>query len=260
MNAEPSAIRILPLEGLPEVAAGADLVPLLLRSLELSGIALEPGDVLVLCQKIVSKSEGRIVARDAVEVTEKARALAERLGKDPVKVAVILSESRRVVRAEWPVGKPEGVLICEHRQGFVCANAGVDESNAGGRDLFVLLPEDADASAERIRADLARAAGVAPGIVITDSFGRPWRLGIVNVAIGAAGLPVLVDVRGCEDPDGRKLNASVLAVADEVAAAAGLVMGKLERVPAALVRGMRQNGRPGCARDMIRAEKEDVFR
>lgn len=255
-----STVQIIPVPGLPEVHAGADLAGLVVEALRAASLTLRTGDILVVAQKIVSKSEGLRVRIADVTPSEEARALASRLGKDPRKVAVILGESRRVVKAEWPEGKPEGVLVCEHRSGCVSANAGVDESNTGEPGTVLLLPRDPDASATRLADGVARLAGTRPAVVITDSFGRPWRLGIVNVAIGIDGIPAMLDVRGRFDREGRVLTASVLAVADEVAAAAGLVMGKTAGVPVVLVRGLRFEAPAGRASDLARSAKEDLFR
>ena len=226
-------VELHPLEGLPEVRSGDDLVALLAAPLR--GVGVRPGDVVVVTQKIVSKAEGRVVAaRDRAEGIE-----------------------RETVRA---VARRDDLVIVETRHGFVCANAGVDASNV--EEGFVsLLPDDPDASAERIRAGLEAELGVSPlGAVVTDTFGRPWREGLVNVAIGCAGIPAIVDLRGTPDQFGRELEATVIAFADEVAAASGLVIGKATGVPAALVRGLDISGTPGRGRDLIRDPSEDLFR
>ena len=220
---------------------------------------MEPvaGDVVAVAQKAVSKAEGRVRELDDVAPGPEARRLAERLGKDPRLVELILSESRAVVRAE------RDLLIVETRSGWICANAGIDASNMPGTDRVTLLPEDADASARHIRAQLGAAAGVRPGVVISDSFGRPWRLGQVDVAIGCAGMAPLDDWRGRTDHEGRELDATVIAIADQVAAAADLVRGKDTGVPACLVRGLERfvsaEDGPG-ARAIQRPEAEDLFR
>lgn len=251
---ESRTVSLVGLPGIPEVRPGDDLAALLAEALRAAGIALRDGDVLAVCHKVVSKAEGRVIALDSIEPSARARDVAARVKKDARKVEAILRESRRIV-AERPA-RPgrEGLLVCEHRLGLVSANAGVDESNAGGPGLVVLLPENPDASAARLR----DALGVP--VVVTDSFGRPWRRGVVNVAIGAAGLPVLVDVRGVPDDDGRPLAATLLSPADEIAAAAGLVMRKTERTPAVLVRGAEYDAPPGRAADLVRPAEEDVFR
>ena len=247
------SISIHPIEGLPEITAGMALAPLLGQGIRRQGLGLEPADVLVITQKIVSKAEGRIVALGSIRAGDRARETAARIGFDPRHVEVILSESVRVVR-EAP-----HVLITETRHGFVCANAGVDRSNAGGRELLVLLPEDSDASARRLRSALYDQLGVAPGVVISDSFGRAWREGQVNVAIGCAGVQAMRDYRGGKDADGYELQGTMLGVADELASAAELVMGKLDRVPAALIRGAGVEGE-GDARILLRDPAIDLFR
>ncbi len=254
------ALSIDPIAGLPEFSAGMSVPAILARRVRESGGTIGQGDIVVIAQKIVSKSEGRVVVLADVLPSERALELAARLGKNPAKVELILRESRRILVAEWPEGKPEGVLICEHRCGFICANAGVDESNAGGEGLAVLLPENPDGSAERIRRGLEEEFEPGIGVIIADTFGRPWRLGLVNVAIGVSGMPAAVDLRGSRDADGRLLTGSVIALADEVAAAAGLAMGKSDSLPAVIVRGVQWTGATGCARELIRPEKEDLFR
>ncbi|HKW69922.1 MAG TPA: coenzyme F420-0:L-glutamate ligase [Candidatus Dormibacteraeota bacterium] len=242
-------LELIGVEGLPEVRSGDDLAGLIAAHAR-----FEPGDVLVVAQKVVSKSEGRIVELSAVTAGEEAKRIAPRLiaKPDPRMVQVVLDESVRVLRSER-------VLITETRHGFVCANSGVDHSNVGGRDTLTLLPVDPDASAARLRARINELCGVEIGVIVSDTFGRPWRLGIVNVALGVAGLPALVDLRGSPDDDGRPLRATVLAVADEIAAAAGPVMGKTDRTPAVTVRGLELKGN-GSGRDLIRPPAEDLFR
>ena len=243
--------------GLPVVRAGDDLAALLLAGLERAGLALAAGDVVVVAQKVVSKSEGRMV--DLATVTPSARALE--LGaivqKDPRLVELVLGESRRVVRTA------KDVLIVEHRLGFVMANAGIDQSNVaapGGGEFALLLPEDPDGSARRLRAALAERTGVAVGIVISDSFGRPWRVGTVGVAIGAAGLRSVLDLRGQPDLFGRQLKVTVVGHGDEIAAAASLVMGQAaEACPMVLIRGLDAGGDiPAAA--LRRPPGEDLFR
>jgi coenzyme F420-0:L-glutamate ligase/coenzyme F420-1:gamma-L-glutamate ligase len=246
-------VSIYPVPGLPEISRGAALAPLIVDSIERLGLSLEAGDVVVVTQKIVSKAEGRV--RSLVDVQPSARAteIGHRIGFDPRHVEVILDESVRVVR-EAP-----RVLITETRHGFVCANAGVDRSNAGGQDLVVLLPEHPDESAGRLRGDIKEIAGAVVGVVISDSFGRPWREGQVNVAIGAAGVVALRDYRGEQDPAGYQLQGTELGVVDELASAAELVMGKLDRVPVALIRGARVAGE-SSVRELLRNPATDLFR
>ena len=242
-------IEILGVDGMPEVNIGDDLGQLIT-----SRAKLEPGDVVVVAQKVVSKSEGRL--RDLATVIPGAEALriAAQLiaAQDPRVVQVILDESVRVVRAER-------VLITETRHGFVCANGGVDHSNIPGSEIVTLLPEDPDASSERLRTRIRALSGVEVGVIISDTFGRPWRMGIVNVALGVAGLPALVDLRGGTDDVGKELHATVLAVADDIASAAGLVMGKTDRMPVVIVRSLELDGN-GRGKDLIRPANEDLFR
>lgn len=239
-------LRVIPLAGMPEVAPDDDLAELVAGA-----AALEDGDVVVLAQKIVSKAEGRVVRLDEVEPSERARELAG--DEDPRRTEVILREAARVVRSRPPL------VIAETRHGFVCASAGVDASNAPEWGTLVLLPEDPDASAERIRARLRELTGRDVAVLVTDSFGRPWRQGTTDVAIGASGLRVLIDLRGVRDRVGYELHATTIAVADEIAGAAELVMGKTDGVPGAIVRGLSLGGE-GRARDLLMPPKRDLFR
>jgi coenzyme F420-0:L-glutamate ligase / coenzyme F420-1:gamma-L-glutamate ligase len=242
-------LELIGVDGLPEVNGGDDLAELIAARIELVA-----GDVVVIAQKVVSKSEGRVRHLADVTASDEAIRLAPHLvaQPDPRLVQVVLDESVRVLRSER-------VLITETRQGYVCANSGVDHSNIPGSDVVTLLPDDPDASAEHLRDRLREIGGVAVGVIVSDTFGRPWRLGIVNVALGVAGLPALVDMRGRTDDAGKQLHATVLAVADEVAAAAGLVMGKTRRTPVVVVRGLETEGK-GRGRDLIRPASEDLFR
>ncbi len=240
-------IEIIPVPGLPEIEAGADLSAMIADATE-----LRSGDVVCVAHKVVSKAEGRVVSLADVEPSPRARELAGEDG-DPRKTEVILGESARIVRSRPPL------VVAETRHGFVCASAGVDASNAPQPDSVVLLPEDPDASAARLRAALERRAGVSLGVVVTDTFGRPWRRGLANVAIGAAGIDVLRDLRGEHDPAGYELRVTLIAVADEIAAAAELVMGKTDRVPVAVVRGLDAAG-DGSARDLVMPAELDLFR
>jgi len=246
-------VSIYPVRGLPEIGRGAPLAALILDGIKQAGMSLEAGDVVIITQKVVSKAEGRVRRLDEVQPSERAREIASRIAYDARHVELILSESVRVVR-EAP-----RVLITETRQGFVCANAGVDRSNTGGAELAVLLPERPDESARQLRDALVAASGADVGVVISDSFGRPWREGQVNVAIGAAGVRALRDYRGERDPDGYELQGTELGVVDELAAAAELVMGKLDRVPVALIRGASVSGK-GRVRDLLRDPATDLFR
>jgi coenzyme F420-0:L-glutamate ligase/coenzyme F420-1:gamma-L-glutamate ligase len=242
-------LEILGVDGMPEVNPGDDLGELIN-----SRAKLEPGDIVVVAQKVVSKSEGRMRNLATVIPSDEAVRLSAQLiaTQDPRVVQVILDESVRVVRAER-------VLITETRHGYVCANSGVDHSNIPGSDIVSLLPEDPDASAEQLRARIGVLSGVEVGVIVSDTFGRPWRMGIVNVALGVAGLPALVDLRGRIDDAGKELHATVLAIADDAASAAGLVMGKTDRTPVVIVRGLQLEG-SGHGRDLIRPANEDLFR
>ena len=239
--------------GLPEVRPGDDLGALLADA----AAPLGDGDVLVVAHKVVSKAEGRVVALDDVTPGDDARVLAAQHGKDPRHVQVVLDETAELVRAH------AGVLVCRTRHGYVCANAGVDASNTARPGELVLLPEDPDASARALRARLRAVAGAAPAVLITDSFGRAWRHGQCDVAIGVAGLAPLEDWRGRADAAGRKLKATWIAVADQAAAAADLVRGKDTREPAVVVRGLERHvtaeDGPGAAA-LVRPVGEDLFR
>jgi coenzyme F420-0:L-glutamate ligase / coenzyme F420-1:gamma-L-glutamate ligase len=244
-----SRFELIGVDGLPEVAAGDDLGQLIGAR-----IGLVSGDIVVVAQKVVSKAEGRTRQLASVTASKKAIRLAPHLvaQPDPRFVQVVLDESVRILRTER-------VLITQTHHGFVCANSGVDNSNIPGSDVVTLLPVDPDASAGRLRDRLREVAGVTVGVIVSDTFGRPWRLGIVNVALGVAGMPALVDMRGRVDDAGKELHATVLAVADEVAAAAGLVMGKTRRTPVVVVRGLELDG-SGSGRELIRPPEEDLFR
>ena len=241
--------ELIGVDGLPEVNAGDDLAELIGAR-----VTLMDGDLVIVAQKVVSKAEGRTRDLSTVTASDEAVRLAPGLvaEPDPRFVQVVLDESVRVLRSER-------VLITETRQGYVCANSGVDHSNIPGSEVVTLLPVDPDASAGRLRDRLREVTGVAAGVIVSDTFGRPWRLGIVNVALGVAGMPALIDLRGGIDDAGKELHATVLAVADEVAAAAGLVMGKTRRTPVVVVRGLELEGN-GSGRDLIRPAAEDLFR
>ena len=239
-------ISILPVEGLPEIGEGDDLAALIAQRAELAD-----GDVLVIAQKVVSKAEARVVRLDEVEPSEQARELAGT--GDPRQFEVILRESVRLVRVRPPL------VIAETRHGFVCASAGVDASNAAEPGSVVLLPEDPDGSAARLREGLRELIGADIGVIVSDSFGRPWRQGTTDVAIGLAGVKPLLDLKGVRDPMGYELHATVIAVADELAGAAELVLGKTDRVPAAVIRGVDARGE-GSARDLVMPPERDLFR
>jgi coenzyme F420-0:L-glutamate ligase/coenzyme F420-1:gamma-L-glutamate ligase len=250
----PARIEIIPLRSLPEVRRGDDVASLVVEAASREQISLQSGDICVLAQKIVSKAEGSLASLREITPSPLARAWAKVRREDPRFIEVVLRESKRVVRMT------ERALIVETRHGFVCANAGVDRSNIPGREWVSCLPADPDASARRFVRKLRQLTGVSVGAIVSDTFGRAWRLGQVNVAIGAAGIEVIRDLRGSRDRHGHRLRATMLAVADELAAAAGLVMGKIERVPAVIVRGYGSPGKRGSARELIRPPGEDLFR
>ena len=231
---------------------GDDVAALIADAAGAGGLA--SGDIVVVTQKIVSKAEGRLVDLATVEPSAFARQVAAAHGKDPRHVEVVLRESRRIVKMD------RGVLISETHHGFVCANAGVDASNVPGEHTLALLPVDPDASAERIRQGLLARLGAVVGVIISDTFGRVWRMGQTNVAIGVAGLQPLVSYVGQRDPYGYDLRVTQLAAADEIAAAAELVMGKTDAVPVAVVRGLAHLLGPGAARDLVRPPETDLFR
>jgi coenzyme F420-0:L-glutamate ligase/coenzyme F420-1:gamma-L-glutamate ligase len=245
------------LTGIPEVRPGDDLAVLLEQSLNAQDLPLRDGDALVLCQKIVSKSEGRIVALDQVQPSARALELAQRCGKEPALVELVLRESTQVLRCV-----PD-VLIVRHRLGFVVANAAIDQSNVvDGESHALLLPVDPDASAQRLRRDLQTRLGVNVAVLINDSFGRAWREGVTGTCIGCAGFHPLADRRGQRDRQGRVLKVTQVAAADELAAAASLLMGQgSEGIPAILVRGLSPNHlqAPGSARQLVRLAERDLF-
>ena len=239
-------IQIVPVAGIPELREGDDLGALIAERID-----LEDGDIVVVAQKAVSKIEGRVVRLDDVEPSDRARELAG--GEDPRRLEVILREAKRIVRTRPPL------VIAETPHGFVCASAGVDASNTPEAGMLVLLPLDPDASAERLRGRLRELTGRDVGVLVTDSFGRPWRQGTTDVAIGAAGVHVLLDLKGRRDRTGYELHATTIAVADELAGAAELAMGKLDGIPAAVVRGVDAAG-AGRARDLVMPTERDLFR
>lgn len=247
-----TSLELLAIEGIPAVTPGDDLARLVLDAARAGGLRLADG-VLVVCQKIVSKAEGRVVRLADVEPSDEARRIAAEDAKDPRHVEVVLRETARVVRHR------NGVWIAETRHGFVCANAGVDLSNAAAADTAVLLPEDPDASARALRAAL-EAGGAGPlAVVVSDTFGRPWREGLVDVALGCAGIAPIEDLRGGNDWTGRPLEVTATATADQLAAAAGLLMRKDAGVPAVWIRGVAPRG-DGRVRDTLRDPASDLFR
>jgi coenzyme F420-0:L-glutamate ligase/coenzyme F420-1:gamma-L-glutamate ligase len=243
-------LEILPVEGIPEIQPGDDLPELIGQAAE----DLRAEDILVVTHKIVSKAEGRLVDLRAIEPSALAKSFAARYERDPRQIEVVLRESRRIVRMD------RGLIIAETHHGLVCANAGVDGSNVPGDDMVCLLPVDPDASTARLREALMARTGSDLAVIISDSFGRPWREGITNVAIGVSGMDPLADYRGQRDPHGYPLEASVLAVADELAAAAELVMGKTAGIPVAIVRGYPFERGSGSGRDLLMPPERDLFR
>ena len=243
-------LRVVPLRGIPELDDGDDLGALLADAAGRAG-GFENGDVLVVAQKAVSKVEGRVVELTGIEPSDRARELAGYA--DPRRAEVILREAREIVRARPPL------VIAETRHGFVCASAGVDASNAKGPDTVILLPVDPDGSAARLRGALRQRTGVEVGVVVSDSFGRAWRRGTTDVALGVAGIAAIVDLAGERDSAGYELHATEIAVADEIASAAQLVMGKTDGIPAAFVRGLQLQG-DGRGSDLVMPRERDLFR
>jgi len=249
-----SRLEIIALDGIPEVKPGDDLSRLIADALEASHLRLADGDVLVVTQKVVSKAEGRLVELASVTPSELASEWAARWDRDPRQVELVLRESAAIVRMA-----PGGLIISRTRHGLVCANAGVDVSNVGGGEVASLLPLDPDASARRIRDGLVTATGASPAVIVSDSFGRPWRNGIVNVAIGSAGIEALVDLRGRPDAAGREMKATVIAVADELASAADLAGGKVEQRPVVVVRGYGWRPSLAGASVLVMEAERDLF-
>jgi len=246
-------LHVFSVAGIPDVQAGDDLARLIRDALGRSGRTVDAGDVLVVAQKIVSKAEGAMVRLADVEPSSIARRWAERYGKDARVIEVVLGQAARIVRME------RGIIIAETRHGFICANAGVDASNVDA-GFVTLLPEDPDASAARLRESLEAAFGRPLGVIVSDTFGRPWREGAVNVALGVDGLQPLLDWRGRPDQYGRRLQTTVIAIADEIASAAELVTGKACRTPVAIVRGAAEWCGQGSGNALRRHASADLFR
>ena len=249
----PPRVTITGLDGIPEVQPGADVAALILEAVAASGETLQDGDLLVVTHKIVSKAEGQLIDLRTITPSDLARRHAEKWDKDARQTEVVLREAARIVRME------RGLIIAETRHGFICANAAVDNSNVQP-DFVCLLPEDADASAARIREGIRERTGLDIPVIVSDSFGRPWRYGIVNVAIGVAGLNPLADYRGQQDTFGQTMHASILAVADELASAAELVAYKFDSRPVALIRGYEFTRAEGTYRDLLMDPARDLFR
>ena len=248
-------LTILPVKGIPDIKKGDDLGRLIAGRVEDQGDEFQQGDITVISQKIVSKAEGRLLPLSKIIPSDFAKTIANETGKDPRQVEVVLRESKKIIRMRG------GHLITETSHGFICANAGVDQSNVGTkRDSVTLLPRDSDASADRIRKTIHQTTGKDVPVIITDTFGRAWRMGQVNFAIGISGMKPIQDYRGTKDMYRRTLQVTEIAVADELAGAAELVMNKADRVPVAIVRGYKAPRGRGRVRDLIRPEEFDLFR
>ena len=246
-------IELIGLEGIGEVGKGDSVGALIGDACSRQNISLLDDDVLVVAQKIISKAEGRVISLDDVQPSARAIELASQLDKEPALVEVILRESRGIIRMGGRA------LIVETHHGFICANAGVDQSNVG-KNRVALLPKDPDESAREVRKEIQRRIGKKPAVIVSDSFGRAWRVGTVDVAVGVAGLKTIKDERGMTDRHGYELKAAVAAVADEIAAAAELVMGKRDGVPVVIVRGCEIEREEGSVKELLRPEAEDLFR
>ena len=242
------------IEGIPLIKQGDDLAEIIVKALDAGGMKLARRDIVVICQKVVSKAEGRVYDLKKIEPSTLAKNIAKRWDKDPRAVELILTQTNRIVRMD------RGVLIVETGPGWVCANAGLDESNSLDEDRAILLPVDPDQSAARIRADLKRLSGVELAVLITDTFGRPWRDGLTEICLGISGMNPMLDLRGTTDLGGRELHHTVVAVADELAAGAGLLMEKAGSIPAVLVRGYKYEPFEGNAKVLIRPAEADLFR
>jgi coenzyme F420-0:L-glutamate ligase/coenzyme F420-1:gamma-L-glutamate ligase len=252
------SVTISCIKGIPDIKPGNDLAAILIECLGEN--ALQQGDIVVIAHKVVSKAEGRIVRLADVIPSKQAMLLAEKVNKDPRKVEVVLSESKQVMKTRTLPGKTEGLIITEHKLGFICANAAVDESNTDEPGTVILLPLDPDKSAALIRQRLEQAYGCRIGVVITDTFGRPWRLGLVNVAVGLAGVPAQLSLIGEKDAYGRELSVTVSALADEIAAASGLLMSKSGKKPALVFRNIEWQAEQSSALDLLRPKQQDLFR
>jgi len=248
------SITLTAIEGIPMIKANDNLAELIADAIARMYLQLRDGDILSICQKIVSKAENRLVNLNDIEPSPLARKFAERWEKDPRAVELVLRQTSRIVRMD------NAVLIVETGPGWVCANAGIDESNSLEDDRAILLPEDPDASAMRLRKDLKRLTGAEIAVIITDTFGRPWRDGLTEVCLGVAGMDAMLDLRGSADLGGRELHHTVIAIADELACAAGLLMPKAGATPAVLIRGYHYKPAEGSAKALIRPAASDLFR
>ena len=252
-----SEARFIGIAGLPEISEGCDLGGMMLNAIDAQGTPLEDGDIVVVTQKVVSKAEGRTVDLATIEPSDFARQFAEGAGRDPRLVELVLRESIGIVRMD-----PErGILITETRHGFVCANSGIDSSNVVGDEVVTLLPQDPDRSARQLLERLKHKTGLAKlAVIVTDTFGRAWREGHVNFAIGVAGMDPFMDYRGQPDTQSKVMGVTRIAIADEIAAASELVMGKVDQVPVAIARGIRYVPGDGTARELVRERTVDLFR
>jgi coenzyme F420-0:L-glutamate ligase / coenzyme F420-1:gamma-L-glutamate ligase len=248
------SITLTAIEGIPMIKAGDNLAELIAHAVARMDLQLRDGDILSICQKIVSKAENRLVNLNDIEPSPLARKFAERWEKDPRAVELVLRQTSRIVRMD------NAVLIVETGPGWVCANAGIDESNSLEDDRAILLPEDPDASAMRLRTELKRLTGAEIAVLVTDTFGRPWRDGLTEVCLGIAGMDAMLDLRGTTDLGGRELHHTVIAIADELACAAGLLMPKAGATPAVLIRGYHYKPAEGSAKALIRPAASDLFR
>ncbi|MBI2486041.1 MAG: coenzyme F420-0:L-glutamate ligase [Deltaproteobacteria bacterium] len=258
MSFHPKTISIIPIIGIPEIKPGDDLVRLVTEAAFKQDISITNGDLVVFAQKIISKAEGRVVKLSDVSPSPFAVQIASELNKDPQFVEVILGETKRIVKMDRKLDR--GMLIVESKQGIICANAGIDASNVSGGEMVTLLPIDPDESAKKLAEGFKEKLGVEVLVIITDTVGRPWREGLTEIAIGCWGMKPLKDYRGHSDSKGYKLSATLLAVADEIAGAAGLVMGKNDSVPVVIVRGYTYEPGGVGARELIRKPEDDLFR
>ena len=249
-----ASVTITALEGIPLIKPGDNLPELILAAVQRAGLGLSDGDIVVVCQKVVSKAEGRVFDLRQITPSEMAKSYAARWDKDPRVVELVLRQTSRIVRMD------KGVLIVETGPGWVCANAGLDESNSMAEDRAILLPVDADASAARIRTALKGLSGADVAVIVSDTFGRPWRDGLTEVCLGISGMEAMLDLRGTHDMGGRELSHTVVAIADELACAAGLLMEKSSAIPAVLIRGYVYKPAPGTAQILIRPAEADLFR
>jgi coenzyme F420-0:L-glutamate ligase/coenzyme F420-1:gamma-L-glutamate ligase len=247
-------LRVIGLPGIPIVTPGMDLAALIQQAATAASLPLQAGDILVVTQKVVSKAEGHLIVLQDITPSPLAQNFAQQWGKDPRHVEVVLQQSRRIVKMD------RGVLITETHHGFICANAGVDQSNIEGEEVVAVLPPDPDASARAIRQALRERLGVDVAVIISDTFGRPWRHGLVNIAIGLSGIEAIKDYTGQLDAQGYELRVTALAIADELAAAAELVMNKLDNVPVAVIRGYEYPHGEGSLAQLLRAAERDLFR